>query len=90
MNADKDGHPIRLIYKHGDDLRQDMLTLQLISLMNKIWLTHADLDLKMSPYAVIATGKNTGMIEVVLHSETVSSIQLVTIDPSISLLLLLL
>ena len=28
--------PIKIIAKHGDDLRQDMLTLQMLELMNTV------------------------------------------------------
>lgn len=34
-----------VIFKHGDDLRQDMLTLQMLKLMNTIWKNEG-LDLK--------------------------------------------
>lgn len=34
-----------IIFKHGDDLRQDMLTLQMLKLMNTIWKNEG-LDLK--------------------------------------------
>ena len=31
-----DPFPIRLIYKMGDDLRQDMITLKMLSLFDKV------------------------------------------------------
>jgi len=43
----------------GDDLRQDILILQMIRLMEKIWL-RAGLDLKMVTYQCVATGKEEG------------------------------
>jgi len=52
------------MFKAGDDLRQDILTLQLIRIMNKIWLDNG-YDLKMSPYKVTASWDQTGIIEIV-------------------------
>eukprot|EP01113_Clastostelium_recurvatum_P028422 TRINITY_DN3438_c0_g1_i4.p1 TRINITY_DN3438_c0_g1~~TRINITY_DN3438_c0_g1_i4.p1 ORF type:complete len:1453 (-),score=442.67 TRINITY_DN3438_c0_g1_i4:115-3945(-) len=72
-NADAAGAPMYVIFKSGDDLRQDMLTLQMIQLMDKLWQNES-LDLKMSPYGCISTGDGVGMIEVVLNSNTTANI----------------
>ncbi len=63
-----------IIFKSGDDLRQDMLTLQVIRIIDLIW-RRANLDLKMLPYTCLATGKQVGMIEVVRNAQTVMNIQ---------------
>jgi len=78
-NADPDAPPIYILFKSGDDLRQDILTLQMLRVMDKIWL-QAGLDLRLKPYNVIATGVNdhgegVGMLEVVTSSDTTSNIQ---------------
>lgn len=73
-NKRAEGPPLRLIYKAGDDLRQDILTLKLLRLMDKLW-QHAGLDLRMTIYGCVATGPNGGVIEVVSPAETVASIQ---------------
>lgn len=39
-----------IIFKNGDDLRQDMLTLQVIRIMDHIWHTEG-MDLRMTPYS---------------------------------------
>eukprot|EP00808_Paulinella_micropora_P000718 g11522.t1 len=76
----EDKEPLYFIFKSGDDLRQDMMTLQLLKVMDRMWLQN-DKDLKMTPYEVIATGVNddgegVGMIQVVMNSDTTSGIQL--------------
>jgi len=72
-NEDKLGNPILVIFKSGDDLRQDVLTLQIIRLMDKLWKREG-LDLKMNPYGCIATGNEIGFIQVVINSDTTANI----------------
>lgn len=79
QNADPNGSNVYLMFKSGDDLRQDMLTLQLLNIMDKIWLADG-LDMRLKPYNVIATGVNdhgtgVGMIQPVINSDTISGIQ---------------
>ncbi|RWS16309.1 phosphatidylinositol 3-kinase catalytic subunit type 3-like protein [Dinothrombium tinctorium] len=50
------------ILKHGDDMRQDQLILQTISLMDKL-LRRENLDLKLTPYKVLATGSKHGLVQ---------------------------
>lgn len=73
-NTDPFGDDIYLILKHGDDLRQDMLTLQMLRIMDKLWKREG-LDLRMNPYGCISTENRVGMIEVVLNAETIANIQ---------------
>lgn len=73
-SPDSDEHPnLRVLFKAGDDLRQDQLTLQLIAVMDRLWKDE-DLDLAMSPYRCISTGDEIGMLEVVENSATLAGI----------------
>eukprot|EP01114_Cavostelium_apophysatum_P016118 TRINITY_DN4532_c0_g2_i2.p1 TRINITY_DN4532_c0_g2~~TRINITY_DN4532_c0_g2_i2.p1 ORF type:complete len:1434 (+),score=438.70 TRINITY_DN4532_c0_g2_i2:87-4388(+) len=72
-NADSNGPDKYVMFKCGDDLRQDMLTLQMIRFMDKLWQKEG-LNLELNPYGCIATGNDEGMIEVVLNSNTVANI----------------
>jgi len=36
QNKDPDGDPIGIIFKSGDDLRQDILTLQILHIMDQV------------------------------------------------------
>ena len=49
------------IFKHGDDLRQDQLVLQVIQLMDRL-LRQEKLDLRITPYKVLATGSTHGKL----------------------------
>ncbi|KAJ1528067.1 hypothetical protein ONE63_007985 [Megalurothrips usitatus] len=73
-NEDAYGEDVYVIFKNGDDLRQDMLTLQMIRIMDKLWKNEG-LDLRMNPYGCISTGSRVGLIEVVLNAETIANIQ---------------
>ncbi|RZB62205.1 phosphatidylinositol 4-phosphate 3-kinase C2 domain-containing subunit alpha, partial [Asbolus verrucosus] len=72
--VDSLGTVIPAIYKVGDDLQQDMLTLQMVRLMDKLWLNKG-LDLKMVSFVCVPTGKKKGMIEMVTNAETLRKIQ---------------
>ena len=69
----EDDEEISVMFKKGDDLRQDILTLQLFSTMNNIWFENG-LKLKMSLYCVVSTGYYQGMLEIVPNSETLATI----------------
>lgn len=45
----------------GDDLRQDMLVIQMIRLMDKLWLKEG-LDLKVVTFSVVPTGDKIGRL----------------------------
>ncbi|CAH1786121.1 unnamed protein product [Owenia fusiformis] len=73
-NVDPKAVSIYTMFKVGDDLRQDLLTLQLIRIMDKLWLKEG-LDLKMITFGVLPTGNKRGLIELITESETLRKIQ---------------
>lgn len=73
-NADMHGEDIYVIFKNGDDLRQDMFTLQMLRLMDNIWKRHG-LDFRLNIYSCINMDKRQGMIEVITNAETIANIQ---------------
>lgn len=62
-----------IMFKKGDDLRQDILTLQIFKIMRTMWFEKG-LNLKMSIYPVVATGYFQGMLGMVKNSETLCTI----------------
>ena len=72
-NSDPLGQPIVVMLKCGDDLRMDMVTLQLFKAMQTVWFENG-LNVKMSLYKVLCTGNEEGMLEMVTNAETLANI----------------
>ena len=56
------GSKYPVLFKTGDDLRQDQLVIQIISLMDRL-LRKENLDLKLSPYRILATSATAGAVQ---------------------------
>ena len=69
----KTENQLNIMFKKGDDLRQDILTLQIFRIMQTMWFERG-INLKMSLYPVVSTGYFQGMLEMVKNSETLCTI----------------
>jgi phosphatidylinositol 3-kinase len=67
-----DGSEYPIIFKDGDDMRQDQLVIQLFTLMDRL-LRQENLDVKLTPYPVLATGPQQGMMQYI-PSNTIANI----------------
>ncbi len=56
------GEEYPFIFKYGDDLRQDQLIVQMITLMDRI-LRKENIDLKLTPYKVLSASLKYGFIQ---------------------------
>ena len=58
-NATERVGPVYAMFKVGDDLRQDMMTMQVVQIMDRLWLKQG-LDLKMVTFSCLPTGPKKG------------------------------
>jgi phosphatidylinositol 3-kinase len=63
----------KIMFKSGDDLRQDQLIMQMISLMDAL-LKRVNLDLRLLTYGILAVSHNDGIMEFVSNSMPISAI----------------
>lgn len=62
------------VFKNGDDLRQDQLVLQMISIMDNL-LKEVNLDFRFTCYRALACSNKDGIMEFVENSKTIQQIQ---------------
>ena len=72
-NVHEDKEHFRIMFKYGDDLRQDQLILQMINYMDSL-LKKVHLDYEFTSYKVLATSKSDGFVEFVPNSCTIFDI----------------
>ena len=63
-----------IIYKSNDDLRQELLAIQLIKRIKRIF-DDANLSLYLRPYEIIITSHSSGFIETIPNSSSIDSIK---------------
>ncbi|EGR27588.1 phosphatidylinositol 3-kinase, putative [Ichthyophthirius multifiliis] len=64
---------VEMIYKNGDDLRQDQLVMQIFNLMDNL-LKGVSQDFKLMPYKVLACSKSDGFMQFVPNSTTIQEV----------------
>uniref|UniRef100_A0A7S2C498 PI3K/PI4K catalytic domain-containing protein n=1 Tax=Octactis speculum TaxID=3111310 RepID=A0A7S2C498_9STRA len=72
-NFDDSNSPHLVLFKLGDDLRQDQLTLQVLRIMDSLWKS-SGIDLCISAYNCVSTASEEGMLEVVPNSTTLAEV----------------
>ena len=74
------------IAKANDDLRQELLAMQLIKFFDKIF-KKAELPLKLHPYEILITSSSSGLLEFLENTSSIDGIKQKIIDSSKSLFL---
>ena len=72
-NPHEEKEYMNIMFKYGDDLRQDQLILQMINFMDSL-LKKVHLNYEFTSYKVLATSKSDGFVEFVPNSRTIFDI----------------
>lgn len=64
---------VHVLFKTGDDLRQDLVVLTILKIMENLWAEHG-LDLRLSLYHCMPLASGTGMLEIVQQAETLAAV----------------
>jgi phosphatidylinositol-4,5-bisphosphate 3-kinase catalytic subunit alpha/beta/delta len=76
QNIDPNGANIKVMFKVGDDLRQDQMTLQFLDIIDRKSLeSQSAMDVCFRPYRCAGTGHEVGMVEMVPSSDTIARMQ---------------
>ena len=62
------------IVKSGDDLRKEMLAQQVVEMMKQVFES-ADLDIHLTPYQIVTTGANAGLVEFINTARSIDRIK---------------
>ena len=63
-----------MIFKSNDDLRQELLAMQLIVRLDQIFKEN-DLNLKLKPYEIIVTSNSSGFLECVKNTISIDGLK---------------
>jgi phosphatidylinositol-4,5-bisphosphate 3-kinase len=79
LPAEPGAAPYSVMFKHGDDLRQDQMVLQLLRVMDGLWRRAPappgeNGDLRVVLYGVTPTSYSTGLLQMVTDAATVANI----------------
>jgi phosphatidylinositol kinase/protein kinase (PI-3 family) len=69
--------------KSGDDLRQEYMAMQLITLINEIFLKE-NIKIWMKPYSIIPYSSDSGLIEFIDDTRTISYLKEMSHERSLS------
>lgn len=77
--AEKIGDVFKIMFKNGDDVRQDQLVIQVVEFADLL-LRQNGLQLHLTPYRVLATSPTQGFVEFVPDVETLQDVQKQTVN----------
>ena len=75
QNADNYGDNLLISYYNDQDIRTNLITMQLYNIVHTIWCEN-NIKIKMPLYDVITTGRNKGLIQVIPNSKRYEEIPL--------------